>query len=78
MGLRGETRLGGKIAVNTSGGLKARGHAPGATGIAQIVEIVQQLRGEAGKRQVEGAKIGMVENHGGTAATAVVHILEGD
>ncbi|MDP6185470.1 MAG: thiolase domain-containing protein, partial [Candidatus Poseidoniia archaeon] len=78
MGLKGETRLGGKIAVNTSGGLKARGHAPGATGIAQVVEIVQQLRGEAGERQIKDAKIGLAENHGGTAATAVVHILEAD
>jgi len=76
--LKGETKLGGKIPTNTSGGLKARGHAPGATGIAQIVEVVQQLRGEAGDRQVKGAKIGMVENHGGTAATAVIHILEGE
>ncbi len=76
MSLKGETKLGGKIAVNTSGGLKARGHAPGATGIAQIIEVVKQLRGDAGDRQVEGAKIGMTENHGGTAATAVVHILE--
>ena len=76
--LKGETKLGGKIPINTSGGLKARGHAPGATGIAQIIEIVQQLRGEAGDRQVENAKIGMVENHGGTAATAVVHILEAE
>ncbi len=74
--LEGETKLGGKIPVNTSGGLKARGHAPGATGIAQIIEIVQQLRGEAGDRQVKNARIGMAENHGGTAATAVVHILE--
>ncbi|HIC62142.1 MAG TPA: acetyl-CoA acetyltransferase, partial [Marine Group III euryarchaeote] len=55
-----------------------RGHAPGATGIAQVVEIVQQLRGEAGKRQIKDAKIGLAENHGGTAATAVVHILEAD
>ena len=70
--------MGGKIAGKTRGGLKARGHAPGATGIAQIIEIVQQLRGEAGDRQVEGAKIGMAENHGGTAATAVVHILEAE
>ena len=76
--LDGETTIGGKIPVNTSGGLKARGHAPGATGIAQIVEIVQQLRGEAGDRQVKNAKIGMAENHGGTAATAVVHILEAE
>jgi acetyl-CoA C-acetyltransferase len=74
--LEGETKLGGKIPTNTSGGLKARGHAPGATGIAQVVEVVQQLRGEAGDRQVKDAKIGMVENHGGTAATAVIHILE--
>jgi acetyl-CoA C-acetyltransferase len=76
--LEGETKLGGKIPTNTSGGLKARGHAPGATGIAQVVEVVQQLRGEAGDRQVEDAKIGMVENHGGTAATAVIHILESE
>ena len=76
--MEGETKIGGKIPVNTSGGLKARGHAPGATGIAQVVEIVQQLRGDAGDRQVKNAKIGMVENHGGTAATAVVHILEAE
>ena len=76
--MKGETKLGGKIPINTSGGLKARGHAPGATGIAQIIELVQQLRGEAGERQVKGAKIGMAENHGGTAATAVVHILESE
>ena len=76
--LEGETKLGGKIPVNTSGGLKARGHAPGATGIAQIIEIVQQLRGDAGDRQVKNAKYGLAENHGGTAATAVVHILEAE
>ena len=76
--MKGETKLGGMIPTNTSGGLKARGHAPGATGIAQIIEIVQQLRGEAGDRQVKNAKIGLVENHGGTAATAVVHILEAE
>ena len=74
--LEGDTKLGGRIPVNTSGGLKARGHAPGATGIAQVIEVVQQLRGEAGERQVKGARLGMVENHGGTAATAVVHIME--
>jgi len=76
--LEGETKIGGKIPVNTSGGLKARGHAPGATGIAQIIEIVHQLRGEAGDRQVKNARIGLAENHGGTAATAVVHILEAE
>lgn len=72
----GETKIGGKIPINTSGGLKSRGHAPGATGIAQAVEIVQQLRGDAGDRQVKNAKCGLIENHGGTAASAVVHILE--
>lgn len=72
----GQTALGGKVAVNTSGGLKARGDPIGATGVAQIVEIVQQLRGTAGKRQVPGAKVGLAQNVGGTGATAVVSILE--
>ncbi len=67
--------LGGDIPVNTSGGLKARGHPIGATGVAQIVEIVQQLRGEAGKRQVNGAEIGLAHAIGGTGGTAVVSIL---
>jgi len=71
----GQTTIGGKVAINTSGGLKARGDPIGATGIAQIVELVQQLRGEAGKRQVAGAKYAMAHNVGGTGATAVVHIL---
>ncbi|HIH79455.1 MAG: thiolase domain-containing protein [Candidatus Poseidoniia archaeon] len=74
--LDGGTALGGAIPVNTSGGLKARGHPPGATGVAQAVEIVQQLRGTAGERQVKGATLGLLENHGGTGATAVVHLLE--
>ncbi len=68
--------LGGEIPVNTSGGLKSRGHPVGATGVAQIVEIVKQLRGEADKRQVEGAKIGLAHAIGGTGGTAVVSILE--
>ena len=76
--LEGETKLGGFVPTNTSGGLKARGHAPGATGIAQIIELVTQLRGEAGDRQVKNAKLALAENHGGTAATAVVHILEAE
>ena len=76
--LEGETKLGGAIPTNTSGGLKARGHAPGATGIAQVIELVKQLRGEAGDRQVKNAKLALAENHGGTAATAVVHILEAE
>jgi len=71
----GLTALGGKIPVNTSGGLKACGHPVGATGIKQVCEIVQQLRGEAGKRQIDGAKIGMTHNVGGTGATVAVHIL---
>ena len=74
--LDGGTALGGAIPVNTSGGLKARGHPPGATGVAQAVEIVQQLRGTASERQVKGATLGLMENHGGTGATAVVHLLE--
>ncbi|MCW7080261.1 MAG: thiolase domain-containing protein [Candidatus Methanospirare jalkutatii] len=71
----GETEIGGKIAVNPSGGLKACGHPPGATGIRQAVEIVLQLRGEAGKRQVPNAEIGLSHNIGGTGGTATVHIF---
>ncbi|KAF5066982.1 putative acetyl-CoA acyltransferase [anaerobic digester metagenome] len=71
----GETALGGRIPVNTSGGLKACGHPVGATGIKQVCEVVQQLRGDAGKRQVEGAEIGMTHNVGGTGASVAVHIL---
>ncbi len=71
----GETAIGGRIPVNTSGGLKAKGHPVGATGVAQVVEIVLQLRGEAGKRQVD-ADIGLTHNVGGSGGTAVVHILE--
>jgi acetyl-CoA C-acetyltransferase len=71
----GQTNLGGRIVVNPSGGLKGKGHPVGATGIAQAVEIVLQLRGEAGKRQVEGAEIGLTHNVGGTGGTAVVHVF---
>ncbi len=71
----GETAIGGRIPVNPSGGLKACGHPVGATGIKQVVEITEQLRGEAGKRQVEGAEVAMAHNVGGSGATAVVHIL---
>jgi acetyl-CoA C-acetyltransferase len=73
---QGITAFGGKIPVNVSGGLKSKGHPVGATGIAQIIEIVEQLRNEAGQRQVENAKIGLAQNMGGTAASSVVHILE--
>ncbi|MFH0861329.1 MAG: thiolase domain-containing protein [Candidatus Altiarchaeota archaeon] len=74
----GETSLKGSIPVNTSGGLKAKGHPVGATGIAQAIEAVLQLRGEAGKRQVRGAKVGLTHNVGGSGATAAVHIFEKD
>lgn len=73
---QGLTALGGKLPVNVSGGLKSKGHPVGATGIAQIIELVEQLRGEAGQRQVANARIGLAQNMGGTAASSVVHILE--
>lgn len=71
------TTLSGSLPVNTSGGLKSKGHPVGATGVAQIVEIAQQLRGEAEQRQVKNARIGLTHNVGGSGATCVVHILEG-
>ena len=72
---RGETAIGGRIPINTSGGLKGKGHPVGATGIAQAVEITQQLRGEAGKRQVNGAEIGLTHNVGGSGGTVVIHVM---
>lgn len=74
-----EGRLGrgeGKLAISTFGGLKARGNPHGAAGVYQVVEAAQQLRGEAGNCQVEGARRALVQNLGGAAATAVTHILE--
>jgi acetyl-CoA C-acetyltransferase len=71
----GLTAIEGQVAVNTSGGLKARGDPIGATGVAQAVEIVMQLRGAAEKRQVADAKVGIAHNVGGTGATAVVHLF---
>lgn len=73
----GITALGGRIPVNTSGGLKSKGHPVGATGIAQAIEIFEQLRGEAGDRQVHGARIGLTQNMGGSGASSVVHIFGG-
>ena len=64
---RGETSIGGRIPINPSGGLESKGHPIGATGLAQIFELVTQLRGEAGLRQVEGARIALAENGGGLA-----------
>jgi len=62
---RGDTRIGGRIPVNPSGGLESKGHPIGATGLGQIAELVTQLRGEAGRRQVAGARIALAENGGG-------------
>ncbi len=73
----GITRLGGKIPVNTSGGLKSKGHPVGATGAAQIIEIVEQLRGDSGDRQVSDARLGLAQNMGGSGGSCVIHILEG-
>lgn len=72
---RGDTKIGGKIPINTSGGLKAKGHPLGATGVSQIIEIVRQLRGEAEGRQVEGAKAGLTVNFGGFGNNVVATIL---
>ncbi|MGH4140886.1 thiolase C-terminal domain-containing protein [Clostridium sp.] len=71
----GETKIGGIIPINTSGGLKAKGHPLGATGVSQVVEIVKQLRGEATGRQVEGAKAGLCVNFGGFGNNVVATIL---
>ena len=70
----GETKLGGRIPVNTSGGLKAKGHPVGATGTGQAYEVYLQLTGRAGKRQVRDAEIGLTHNVGGSGSTATVHI----
>jgi len=73
----GQTYIGGRVAVNASGGLKAKGHPIGATGVGQICEITNQLRGKAEKkaRQVPNARFGLAQNVGGSGATATVHIL---
>lgn len=72
----GETALNGRLPINTSGGLKSKGHPVGATGVAQIHELVTQLRGLAGPRQVTGKMRGLAQNMGGSGGSAVVHILE--
>ena len=76
LGLDGNITLNGKIPITTRGGLKARGHPVGATGMYQIVEAVQQLRGEADQTQVLDARIGMTQNIGGSGATIITHILK--
>jgi acetyl-CoA C-acetyltransferase len=76
LGLAGEIAIGGRIPITTMGGLKARGHPVGATGMYQIVEVVEQLRGQAGKNQVSDARLGMAQNIGGSGATVITTILE--
>lgn len=76
---RGETSIGGRLPVNPSGGLESKGHPIGASGLAQIVELADQLRGRCGARQVANARIAVAENAGGymgpDAAVATVTIL---
>lgn len=76
LGLDGNIKISGSIPVMTRGGLKARGHPVGATGVYQVAEVVQQLRGECGETQVTDARIGMAQNIGGSGATIVTHILQ--
>lgn len=75
LGLDAEIALKGRIPITTMGGLKARGHPVGATGMYQIVEVVQQLRGQAGANQLDEPTIGMAQNIGGSGATILTHIL---
>ncbi len=76
LALDGEIRPGGKIPISTRGGLKARGHPVGATGMYQLVEVVEQLRAEAEGTQVENARIGMAQNIGGSGSNIITHILQ--
>ncbi len=78
LGLDNEISPKGCVPICTRGGLKARGHPVGATGMYQIVEVVQQLRGECGPTQVEKAKVGMAQNIGGSGATILTHILKAE
>ena len=74
--MKGLTALDGDFPVNPSGGLKSKGHPVGATGVAQIVEAVSQLRGEAGQRQIKNARTALTQNMGGSGASSITHILE--
>jgi acetyl-CoA C-acetyltransferase len=76
LGQNGDITINGRIPITTRGGLKARGHPVGATGMYQIVEAVQQLRGEAAPTQINNPKIGMTQNIGGSGATIITHILK--
>jgi acetyl-CoA C-acetyltransferase len=76
LGTEGDITIGGQIPITTMGGLKARGHPVGATGIYQVIEVAQQLREQAGANQVRDARLGMAQNIGGSGATVVTTILE--
>jgi len=78
LALENQIGIDGKIPVCARGGLKARGHPVGATGMYQLVEVAQQLRGECGKTQIDGARIGMAQNIGGSGATILTHILKSE
>jgi acetyl-CoA C-acetyltransferase len=78
LGLENEIGPGGRVPICTRGGLKARGHPVGATGMYQIVEVVQQLRGACNGTQVDGARVGMAQNIGGSGATIITHILKAE
>jgi acetyl-CoA C-acetyltransferase len=75
LALDNEISLNGRIPVATLGGLKARGHPVGATGMYQITEVIRQLRGQAGKNQIENARWGMAQNIGGSGSNIITHIL---
>ena len=75
MAVDGEIGIDGRIPISTMGGLKSRGHPVGATGVYQIVELVQQLTAAAGANQVKNAHVGMAQNIGGSGATIITHIL---
>ncbi|MFZ2488821.1 MAG: beta-ketoacyl synthase N-terminal-like domain-containing protein [Anaerolineae bacterium] len=75
LGVDGEIGPTGRVPIATFGGLKARGHPVGATGVYQLVELYRQLTGEAGPNQIANARIGMAQNIGGTGATVLTHIL---
>ena len=76
MAMDGAITRHGRLPISTLGGLKARGHPVGATGVYQVVEVVQQLRGMAGPNQLPGARLGMAQNIGGSGANVITHILE--
>ena len=72
----GQTKLNGEISINPSGGLKSKGHPIGATGVGQVVEVYDQLTGNADERTVKNAKIGLTHNFGATGASCAVHIFQ--